>query len=198
MPVADYQVFWNGRLEDLQPLTIPYVKQVVSPNQQYISLVKSVPDRYIKHNFILRGSNNLWAVLKDPRLELKDKLSFTLDIGEQLYKQVAHKLEIIIYKSNQKRPLPYKIRRSRVFDAGVEALSHYTPPVYRGGKVLLIRANDNPEHINHNYQLGWDKFLTDELEVCEISADQTTLLFEPHIRSLAVKLNSCLARIHHR
>ena len=161
------------------------------------SLLSNFFDRYIKHNFVLRGANNLLAVLIDPQLKLKDKLSFTSDMVEQLYKQVERKLETITYKSNKQRSLPYKIRRSRVFDAGIEALAHYTPQAYRGGKVILIRANDNPAHINHNYQLGWDEFLTDELEVYEIQSDQTTLLFEPHIRTLASKLNSSLARIHH-
>ena len=156
------------------------------------SLLSTFFDRYIKHNFILRGSNNLLAVIGDPKLKLKDKLSFTSDMVEQLYKQIKHKLEILTYKSNKQQPLPYKIRRSRVFDAGIEALSHYTPRAYQGGKVILIRANDNPAHVNHNYQLGWNEFVTDELEVYEIQCDQTTLLFEPHIRTLASKLNSSL------
>ena len=156
------------------------------------SLLSTFFDRYIKHNFILRGSNNLLAVIGDPKLKLKDKLSFTSDMVEQLYKQIKHKLEILTYKSNKQQPLPYKIRRARVFDAGIEALSHYTPRAYQGGKVILIRANDNPAHVNHNYQLGWNEFVTDELEVYEIQCDQTTLLFEPHIRTLASKLNSLL------
>ncbi len=156
------------------------------------SLLSTFFDRYIKHNFILRGSNNLLAVIGDPKLKLKDKLSFTSDMVEQLYKQIKHKLEILTYKSNKQQPLPYKIRRARVFDAGIEALSHYTPRAYQGGKVILIRANDNPAHVNHNYQLGWNEFVTDELEVYEIQCDQTTLLFEPHIRTLASKLNSSL------
>ena len=147
-------------------------------------------DRYIKHNFLLRGANNLWAVISDPGLKLKDKLSFTFDMVEQLYQKVGYKLEAITYKNN--KHLPYELRRARVFDAGMEALSHYTPRTYKGGKVLLIRAKDNPEHIYYNYELGWDEFITDELEVAEIPADQTTLLFEPHIRILAAKLNSCL------
>lgn len=162
------------------------------------SLFSTFFNRYVKHNFILRGSNNLWAVISDPQLKLKDKLSFTSDMVEQLYKQIKHKLEIVTYKSNKQQALPYKIRRARVFDAGIEALTHYTPQAYEGGKVILIRANDNPAHVNHNYQLGWDEFLSDELEVCEIQCDQTTLLFEPHIRTLASKLNSSLAEIHNR
>ena len=153
-------------------------------------LLSTFFDRYIKHNFLLRGANNLWAVISDPRLKLKDKLSFTFDMVEQLYQKVGYKLEAITYKNN--KHLPYELRRARVFDAGMEALSHYTPRTYKGGKVLLIRAKDNPEHIYYNYELGWDEFITDELEVAEIPADQTTLLFEPHIRILAAKLNSCL------
>ena len=154
------------------------------------SLLSTFFDRYIKHNFIIRGSNNLLAVIADPKLKLKDKLSFTSDMVEQLYKQIKHKLEIVTYKSD-KQQLPYKIRRARVFDAGIEALSHYTPRAYEGGKVILIRANDNPAHVNHNYELGWDEFVTD-VEVYEMQCDQTTLLFEPHIRTLASKLNSSL------
>ena len=152
-------------------------------------------DRYIKHNFVLRGLNNLFGVVKDPQLKLKDKLSFTSDMVEQLYKKIAYKIESITYRGNEQN-LPYQLRRSRVFDAGEEALSYYTPRTYKGSKVILIRANDNPEHIHHNYQLGWDEFVTEELEVYEISADQTTLLFEPHIRTLAAKLNSCLTEIY--
>ena len=153
-------------------------------------LLSTFFDRYIKHNFLIRGANNLWAVISDPGLKLKDKLSFTFDMVEQLYQKVGYKLEAITYKNNKQ--LPYEVRRARVFDAGMEALSHYTPRTYKGGKVLLIRAKDNPEHIYYNYELGWDEFITDELEVAEIPADQTTLLFEPHIRTLAAKLNSCL------
>ena len=160
------------------------------------SLLSSLFDRYIKHNFIIRGSNNLLAVIGDPKLKLKDKLSFTSDMVEQLYKQIERKLEIVTYKSDKQQPLPYKIRRSRVFDAGIEALSHYTPRAYEGGKVILIRANDNPAHVNHNHELGWDEFVTD-VEVYEMQCDQTTLLFEPHIRTLASNLNSSLAEIHH-
>ena len=33
-------------------------------------------DRYIKHNFVLRGFNNLFGVITNPQLKLEDKLSF--------------------------------------------------------------------------------------------------------------------------
>ena len=148
-------------------------------------------DRYIKHNFVLRGLNNLLGVVTDPRLQLKDKLSFTGDMARQLYQKIVNKLESITYRGDE-RHLPYALRRARVFDAGVEALRHYTPKAYRGGKVILVRAKDNPEHIHYNDRLGWDEFVGRDLEVHEIPADQTTLLFEPHIRTLASTLNTCL------
>lgn len=173
-------------------------RPILSDDAEDDSAEETLPtffDRYIKHNFVLRGLNNLFGVVKDPKLKLKDKLSFTSDMVEQLYKKIAYKIESITYKGNEQK-LPYQLRRSRVFEAGEEALFHYTPRTYQGSKVILIRANDNPEHIHHNYQLGWDEFVTEELVVYEISADQTTLLFEPHIRTLAAKLNSCLAEIH--
>ncbi len=155
-------------------------------------------ERYIKHNFALRGLNNLFGVLTNPRIKLGDKLFFTVDMIQQIAKKIESKLETLAYKNNNNQgKLPYEARRSRVFDAGEEALSYFTPQVYQGGKVILIRASDNPEHVDHNYQLGWDEFVRGEIEVYEIPADQTTLLFEPHIRTLAAKLNSCLAEIHH-
>ena len=173
-------------------------RPILSNDSEDISTGETSPtffERYIKHNFVLRGLNNLFGVLKDPKLKLNDKLSFTKDMVEQLYQKIANKIESITYRGNEQN-LPYRVRRARVFDAGEEALHHYTPRTYRGSKVILIRASDNPEHIHHNYQLGWDEFITEELEVYEIPADQTTLLFEPHIRTLAAKLNSCLAKAY--
>ena len=155
------------------------------------SLLSKLFNRYLKHNFALRGLNNLFAVLINPQLKLADKWTFTSDMVRQLSKKIEYKLEKITHRGDV-RGLSYEARRSRVFASGVEALWHYTPRSYQDGKIILIRARDNPEHIEHNYQLGWDEFIPKELEVYEIPADQTTLLFEPHIRTLAKKLNSCL------
>ena len=148
-------------------------------------------NRYIKHNFAIRGLNNLFAVAIDPNLRSADKLSFALDMVRQLAKKIEHKLEKFTHRGEGQ--MSYEARRSRVFAFGVEALWHYTPQPYQDGKIVLIRARDNPEHVEHNYQLGWDEFISQEFEIYEIPADQTTLLFEPHIRTLAAKLNSCLA-----
>ena len=153
-------------------------------------------DRHIKHNFVLRGTHNLFGVLTDPRLKLKDKFSFTSDMVEQIYEKTKHKLEVMTYKDRQNQPLPYNVRRSRVFNAGIEALTHYTPQVHQQGKVILFRATDNPEHKYHNYQLGWDEFVTDGIELYEVSGDQTTMLFEPNIRTLAAQINCSLDKIH--
>ena len=170
-----------------------------TPAQELVSSSPTLFDRYIKHNFILRGLNNWLGVLVNPRLKLKDKLSFSSDMVAQLQKKIKDKLETLTYNSNAKdRPLPYSVRRSRVYQAGIDALLNYTPPVYSGGKVHLFRAPDNPEHIHQNYQLGWDEFVTDELEIHEVLGDQTTMLFEPHIHVLADKLDACLNQIYDR
>ena len=153
-------------------------------------------ERYIKHNFALRGLNNLFGVITNPHIKIADKLSFAADMIQQLSKKIESKLESITHKYNKNGNLTYAMRRSRVFDAGEEALWHFTPQTYRGSKVILIRANDNPEHVAHNYHLGWDEFVTGKIEVFEVPADQTTLLFEPHIHTLAAQLNSCLAEVH--
>ena len=167
-----------------------------TPAKDHSSPTPTFFDRYIKHNFVIRGTHNLLGVLTNPRLKLKDKLSFTSDMVEQVYQKIKYKLEVLTYKNNQKQRLPYQIRRSLVFDAGIDALSNYTPQVHKGGKVILFRANDNPEHRYHNYQLGWDEFLTDELEIYQVPGDQTTMLFEPNIRILAAQIDSSLHKIH--
>ena len=151
-------------------------------------------DRYIKHNFLLRGLNNWFGVILNPRLKLQDKLSFTTDMMQQPFKKIGYRLESIAYRGNAKH-LPYALRRSRVYQAGIDALLNYTPPVYRGGKVYLFRAPDNPEHKFQKYQLGWDEFVTGDLAIHEVLGDQTTMLFEPHIRVLAAKLTACLNEV---
>jgi amino acid adenylation domain-containing protein len=152
-------------------------------------------DRYIKHNFALRGVNNLFGIVTNPQLKLKDKISFAAEMGQQLYKKTKDKFEVLAYNNQTSQNLPYPLRRSRVYEAGIEALLHHTPTVYEGDKVILFRAPDNPEHVEQNYQLGWDEFVTGELEVHEVLGDQTTMLFEPHIKILAAKLNSCLNNV---
>ena len=64
------------------------------------------------------------------------------------------------------------------------------------GKVILFRAPDHPEHIFNNYQLGWNEFVANQIEVHEVLGDQTTTLFEPNIKILAAKINFCLNKIH--
>lgn len=173
----------------------------LSKSNQASAMIDNSPtptffDRHIKHNFVLRGSHNLLGVLTNPRLKLKDKLSFTSDMVEQIYEKTKHKLEVMTYRDRENQSLPYNLRRSRVFDAGIEALTYYTPQVHQQGKVILFRATDNPEHKYHNYQLGWDEFVPDGIEIYEVSGDQTTMLFEPNIRTLAAQINSSLDKIH--
>ena len=151
-------------------------------------------DRYIKYNFLLRGLNNWLGVILNSQLKFQDKLSFTTDTIQQLFKKIGYRLESITYRGNEQH-LPYALRRSRVYQAGIDALLNYTPPVYRGGKVYLFRAPDNPEHKFQDYQLGWDEFITGELVIHEVLGDQTTMLFEPHIRVLAAKLTACLNEV---
>ncbi len=48
--VIEQEEFWVERLENLQPLTIPYAKQTISPAQQeFKELVMSVPDELMSN-----------------------------------------------------------------------------------------------------------------------------------------------------
>ena len=100
------------------------------------SLLSKLFERYIKHNFAIRGLNNLFAVLINPQLKSADKLSFALDMARQLAKKkLEYKLEKFT-RRGEDSGLSYEARRSRVFAAGVEALWHYTPRKYQEGKII--------------------------------------------------------------
>lgn len=81
-------------------------------------------------------------------------------------------------------------------EAGNEARKKYLPPVY-GGKVVLFRASHQPSGIYPDPTLGWDQFVTGELEIIEIPGYHG-LVREPLVRTLAARLKSCLELARHR
>jgi len=81
-----------------------------------------------------------------------------------------------------------------VEEAFLLALRNYSPLPYHGD-AILFRAKD--ELVSYSDQtLGWGGLVQGKLEIREVSGDHDTILYEPHIGTLAQVLNSCLRAVH--
>jgi thioesterase domain-containing protein len=81
-----------------------------------------------------------------------------------------------------------------VEEAFVLALRSYTPKPY-SGDAILFRAKDELVAYS-DATLGWGALVLGSLEIREVSGDHDTILYEPHIGTLARVLNSCLHAVH--
>jgi thioesterase domain-containing protein len=78
-----------------------------------------------------------------------------------------------------------------------DALEHHCRHLLRrhrpgryGGRVVVVRADDDPVSRD---ALGWDRFVTGELEVVAIPGNHMSVLRAPHVRDLAATLDRVLA-----
>jgi thioesterase domain-containing protein len=80
-----------------------------------------------------------------------------------------------------------------VLKANKKALHDYVPRAY-GGRVTVIRALHRLSQRSRDPLLGWGTLSIGDLELHEVAGSHLSLLFEPHVRSLAEKLTQCLNR----
>jgi thioesterase domain-containing protein len=52
--------------------------------------------------------------------------------------------------------------------------------------------NENTEEIRNDHTLGWEKFLSKDIEVCMIKGDHLTMLTDPNAKELAEQMNKYL------
>ena len=76
------------------------------------------------------------------------------------------------------------------------AAKHYTPQPYTSA-ATLFRAREKDAIFLLDPALGWSG-LIERLEIREVPGDHTTMLAQPHVRTLALELKQCLedARTH--
>ena len=80
-----------------------------------------------------------------------------------------------------------------IVKANKKAVYDYVPGGY-GGRVTVIRALQRLSQRSRDPLLGWGALSIGDLELHEVPGNHLTLLFEPHVRSLAETLTRCLNR----
>jgi thioesterase domain-containing protein len=80
-----------------------------------------------------------------------------------------------------------------VLKANKKAVYEYVPQPY-GGRVTVIRALQRLSQKSRDPLLGWGTLSIGDLELHQVAGNHLTLLFEPHVRSLAETLTRCLDR----
>jgi thioesterase domain-containing protein len=83
-------------------------------------------------------------------------------------------------------------RLQHVYDANLKALKQYRSSPYPGRVTLFNAAELDPALIPDRYY-GWVG-LADEIEIYTVPGNHDSMLTEPHVSSLAEKLESCLQR----
>ena len=78
-----------------------------------------------------------------------------------------------------------------VIQANRHARRDYTPRPYRG-HVTLFRVNRHAALRAHDPLLGWGSLVSHGPDVQEVPGTHLTMVFEPHVRTLAEKLTRCL------
>jgi amino acid adenylation domain-containing protein len=107
-------------------------------------------------------------------LGLKNKLSFV--------KRKAEGLQVITAESAEPKQKPLK-----VYFPGPD----YVPTSY-GGRISIFRARRQPRNRIRDPHLGWSRLAKGGVDVHFIPGDHSSVLKEPHVQGLAVKLKQCL------
>jgi thioesterase domain-containing protein len=89
--------------------------------------------------------------------------------------------------------IEYLERIFAVYSANADAILHYHPQPYTG-RIVLIRALDNPSKITDDRTLGWERYASN-IEVYDIPGNHFSILRPPYVRDLAKKIMRILARI---
>jgi len=87
------------------------------------------------------------------------------------------------------RRVPHPLRPFYFLAAGDQAARKYEPHVYSGHVLLFLTKNRSPDL---RQILG--ELTTERLEVYEIPGGHLDIMREPHVRTLAAKLQACLAQ----
>jgi amino acid adenylation domain-containing protein/non-ribosomal peptide synthase protein (TIGR01720 family) len=99
---------------------------------------------------------------------------------------------------------PEQLRRIvQITNINTLAMASYVPQVYPHQITLFKTEAPNAETMPEkkidapitDQALGWDRFSTQPVTICSIPGDHLTLVHEPHVRTLAEQLSSCLAAL---
>jgi len=85
--------------------------------------------------------------------------------------------------------LPRKVRKVR--NACLTAARHYLPQAYPG-RVILFRSSREPLGGLSDPYAGWNEYLANGLQVCEVKSNHDNILLEPQVQLVAEQLRTCL------
>ncbi len=117
--------------------------------------------------------------LKKVRLKYRRKVN---DLHKKAMRRFYQKT-----KGAEAIPQNYIQIEDQIGKAGV----NYAPPVYEG-KMTLFRATNQPLGIVEDATLGWARYIDGEIEIHEVPGHHGSIVAEPYVKTLAVKLTNCL------
>ena len=129
------------------------------------------------------------------KVQLRRKLGYILERGNRIIPKFIWNninksaLSISDPKSN-KLPEIYEnmpIYRT-IKQAHYKAHKAYFPNNFYSGEITLYRSIERPTKSHYNLSLGWDKQITQKLEVHDMPGHHNTLVLEPNVRILARKM----------
>ncbi|HKP45175.1 MAG TPA: hypothetical protein VJT50_01130, partial [Pyrinomonadaceae bacterium] len=88
------------------------------------------------------------------------------------------------------RRLPAVLRN--IEELNFAAVKDYVPQVYSGKATLFLASDDLTAAFD--VEEGWHGLVTGGLEKIQVSGNHLDIIKEPHVRTLAEKLRSCLDR----
>jgi amino acid adenylation domain-containing protein len=129
-------------------------------------------------------------------------LNFYSASSADKWQYIAERLWPLIQKTLQKAPnsaglssLPVDRQLTEVYrrieEADREALKRYSPQVYPG-KMTLFRAQQKDPKYFYDPHLGWQNLIEGELEIVDVPGNHLSLMYDPHVKTLATKLQQCL------
>ncbi len=79
------------------------------------------------------------------------------------------------------------------FSRNLDAAERYVPSEF-AGRVTLFRAMNRPggKRAGAKLAAAWRKVVGDGLTICDVPGDHYGMLQEPHVRTLAERLQACL------
>ncbi|QUY44849.1 hypothetical protein I1H34_12665 [Acaryochloris marina S15] len=115
--------------------------------------------------------NSIWSILN------KQSIFEIIDIS-------VHNELTDIY---QNLPIYKKIKQ-----AHYKAYKKYIPTHLYSGSIFLYRATERPTTIRYYSALGWEKYLSENIEIIEVPGNHNAIVHEPYVKVLARKIQKSI------
>jgi aspartate racemase len=166
-----------------------------------LALLDSYPAGYFK---LLPGSGSYWQRAQRQLRKIQShsqnlqqltaaaKLRYVLAKVKYAPAKTKHKVYRRAYKIYQRigRPLPGVLKN--IEEINFAAVKDYVPQVYPGRATLFLASDDLTA--SYDVEVGWQGLVAGGLEKVRISGNHLDIVKEPHVRTLAEKLRTCLDR----